>query len=314
MVCVHFRYDPSLGAAYIVLLLSVLLFGLLANVLLFAAFCGNKPSLRLNPSNMYICNMACIQVIASCSAVLTIDNVLQTWTTGQFTCKTVFFILHVSYQQEAFILMFLHFQEFIRLKHVNCYQRWSILKHWKKIMVITWLVVLTCNIPQLFYLEVQSCAGEFPKSGVETLVCGCDHKSIPYKLHRAYTITLYIIKFFITLSLNVVIRRTLNFMSSNTTVSSSMTGGNVILLRKRKYTLKILSVLLILNFVLASPQIILEFFHDYEIHNFGLTSNIWLLVQFLYFSRYFCCSLAYIIMDRKCLQNAKEIVKCIRLY
>ncbi|XP_028405693.1 QRFP-like peptide receptor [Dendronephthya gigantea] len=312
MVCVHFRYDHSL--AYIFLLLSVLLFGLLANVLLLATFSDNKPtSLRLNPSNMYICNMACTQVIATFSAVLTIDNVLQTWTTGQFTCKITFFILQASYQQVAFILLILHLQELIRLKHVKCYQRWSILKHWKKIMVITWLLILTCNTPQLFYQEVQRCADESPKSGVETLVCGCDHNSFSYKLHRAYTITLYIIKFLITLGLNIIIRRTLNFMSSNTTASSS-TGGNVILLRKREYTLKTLSMLFILNFVLASPQIILEFFHDYEIPGSSTTSYIWLLVQFLYFSRYSCCSIAYIIMDKKCLQNAKEIVRCICLY
>jgi hypothetical protein len=293
----QFEFGHSLVTAYIVLLLLVLLLGLLANVLLCTTICS---SVRLTPSDMYVCAMASIHCITSLSAVLTIDNVLHTWTTGQATCKIIYFVLHVSYQLVSCILLILHLDEYMKLKHLKFYQSWSISNHWKTVMVITWIVMSICNIPQLIYQEVQRYAtreGEF--------VCSYDCNSFAYKLHSSYSITMHIMKFLITLSLNILIRRKLYCTSPNTATS----GGNAILLEKRKHSLKIFSVLFLLNFVLASPQVLLEFFH-YEIQASRTSSNTWLLVQFLYFSRYFCFTVVYIVMNRRCLQRAKELAKC----
>ncbi len=300
----QFEFDHSSVTAYTILLLLVLLFGLLANVLLCTTICSNV-SLRLTPSDMYVCTMASIHCIASVSAVLTIDNVLHTWTSGQATCKVIYFILHVSYQTVSCILLILHLDEYMKLKHLKFYQSWSISNHWKMIMIITWIFMSTCNIPQLVYQEVwrySSMEGSF------VMVCSYDNNSFAYKLHSSYSITMHIMKFLITLSLNIIVRRKLYSTSSNTTNS----GGNAILLGKRKHSLKIFSVLFLLNFVSVSPKLFMEFFH-YEIQFSRLSPNIWLLVQFLYFSRYFCCTVVYIVLNRRCLQHAKKLVKCMCL-
>lgn len=295
----QFEFNSSLVVAYIISLLLVLLLGLLANVLLCATVCSSV-SIRMTASNVYVCNMACIHIIASLSAVLTIDNVLHNWTTGQSTCKVIYFILHVTYQLVSCFLMILHLDEYIKLKYVKLYQTWSISNHWKWVMVITWIVILICNTPQLIYQELRGY-----KTEAKSLVCSYDHDSVAYKLHSSYGITMHILKVFVTFSLNIMIRQKLYRSSSNITTS----GGNAILLEKRKHKLKVLSVLLLLHFILASPQMLLVFFHNHDV--LRTFSDIWLLVHFLYFSRYPCCTIVYIVTDRKCFESAKELVKCV---
>ena len=301
----QFELDHSLVTAYIILLLLVLLFGLLINVLLCTTVYSNV-SLRLTPSDMYLCTMASIHCIASISAVLTIDDVLQNWTSGQATCKVVYFILHVSYQMVSCILLILHLDEYLKLNHLKFYQSCSLSKHWKMMIMMTLIVILMCNIPQLVNQEVLSRHG-YSHSQV-SFICSYNNISFAYKLHSSYSITVYIITFLITASVNIMIRGKLYSTSSKTTTS----GGNAILLEKRKHSLKIFSVLFILNFVLASPKLLIEFSY-YDIQFSRPLSNIWLLVQFLYFSRYFCCAFVCIALNRRYLCYAKELVRCMCL-
>lgn len=296
----EFEFDHSLVTVYIVLLLSVLLCGLLANVLLCTTICSSQ-RLRRTPSDMYICAMASVHCIASLSAVLTIDNILHTWITGEAMCKMIYFILHVSHQLVSCILLILHLDEYMKLKHHRIYQIWSISHHWKKVTVVTWIVILVCNIPQLFYQKVR-------RNATGSVVCSCDSNSFAYELHSSYSITMHLVIFLITFSFIIIIRQKLYSTSSNTSTS----GGNAILLDKRKRTLKIFFVLFFLNFALASPLVLLEFIYN-EIRHSRVSSSIWLLVQFLYFSRYFCCTIVFIFMNRKCLHQVKELTQCIRI-
>jgi hypothetical protein len=302
-IFLRFEFDHSLVTAYIILLLLVLLFGFLANVLLCTTIWSNVSS-RLTPSNMYVCTLATIHCIASVSAVLTVDDVLHNWTSGRVTCKVVYFILNVSYQMASCILLILHLDEYVKLNHLKFYQTWSISKHWKMVVIITWLVISTCNIPQLLYQEVL--IQRRYSHGQEALVCSYNNTSFAYKLHSLYSIAMHIVTFLVTVSVNIMIRRKLCSTSSNTTTS----GGNAILLEKRKHSLKIFSVLFSLNFLLASPKLLMEFFYnEIEIQFSETLSIIWLLVQFFYFSRYFCSAVVYIALNRRCLYCAKELVR-----
>ena len=295
----EFEFDHSLVTVYIVLLLSVLLCGLLANVLLCTTICSSQ-RLRRTPSDMYICAMASVHCIASLFAVLTIDNILHTWITGEVMCKMVYFIFQLSHQLVSCILLILHLDEYMKLKHHRFYQIWSILRHWKKVTFVTWIVVLACNIPQVFYQKVRNTTG--------SVVCSYDNNSFAYKLHSSYSITMHLVKFLITFSFTIIIRQKLYSTSSNTSTS----GGNAILLDKRKRTLKTFFVLFFLNFALASPLVLLEFIYK-EIQHSRVLSSIWLLAQFLYFSRYFCCTIVYIFMNRRCLHQVKELIQCKRI-
>lgn len=295
----EFEFDHSLVTVYIVLLLSVLLCGLLTNVLLCTSICSSH-RLRRTPSDMGICAMAGIHCIASLSAVLTVDNILHTWITGEATCKMIYFILHAAHQLISCILLILHLDEYMKLKHPRFYQNCLISHHWKKVTVFTWNVIMICNSPQLFYQEVR-------RDTTGAMVCSYDNNSFAYKLHSLYSVTIHVLKFLITLSLNMVIRKKL-YSTSKTRTS----GGMAVLLGKRKRQLKAFSILFLLNFALASPLVLLDFI-SYEIqYSRASSSNIWLFVQFLYFSRYFCCSIVHIFMNRRCFHQAKELIQCIR--
>ena len=299
-IFIQLEFNSLLITVYVILLLLMLLFGLLTNVLLCATIVSTV-NLRLTSSNMYVYNMACAHIIASFVGVFTVDNILQRWITGEVVCKITYYVLHVTDQMVSCIILILHLDEYIKLKHFKLYQRWSMSGSlWKGMMVMTWAVLSICNIPQFFYQEVRR-----SNASTESLVCSYDYRSFPYKLHSSYVITIHVITLFVTLCLNIVIQQKL--YSSKTTSS----GGNAILLEKRKHMLKIFSVLFLLHSLSTTPKIFAEFVHDHEIHGM-FPSSAWLLFQFLYFSRYSCCTITYIIMNKKCFEDAKELMKCIK--
>lgn len=290
----QFEFHHSLVTSYVVLLLSILFFGLLANVLLCSTICC---CMKRTPGDMYIFAMSTTQCIASLPAVLTIDNVLYTWTTGENTCKIVYYLLCLSYHVVSCILLILHLDEYMKLKHLKYYQACSISKYWKMVMVITLTVLSVCNIPQLIYRDVKR--GEITAG---SLVCSYDNNTFAYKLHSTFSITIHLMTFILTFTLNIFIRRKL-YCSPPV---NSTSGGNAILQEKRKQSLKILSVLFLLNFALASPQVFLEFVQNYIQET---SSNICLFLQFLYFSRYFCSALVYLAINRQRFNQAKDLLK-----
>lgn len=295
----------SVATTYICFLFLVIFLAFIGNILFCATVYSSK-NMRDTTTNMYLCNISCCHIIASFLAVFTVDNILENWKTGLFICKMTYSMIHVNNGIVSFTLLMLHLEEYIKINYLKFYQHWKISKQWKKLVAFTWIIVSLWNIPMFLFYEVHTFKS-VSKSGYhqlneQTQSCVLNMKS-GRKLQNWCIIIMHLMSFVIIALLNFLIRRKLHHLSLN--VANS--GGLLILLEKRKKSMKLFSVLFILHFLLGSPQVILRPILDLDIFFIEISQNIFLFFKFLYFTRYSLYMFVYVSLYEPCLKNVKEI-------
>ena len=290
----------SLVMTYICLFFLVILLAFLGNILFCITVCRSE-NMRA-ATDTYLCCIACANVVSSLSAVFNEDNILGDWKTGQFICKTSYFIIYVSYGVVSFTLLILYLDEYLKVNHPKFYQCRKISKQWKKAVVLILIVTSLCNIPKFLDHEVLIIENLTNK---QQRLCVLNSNMMCARQLYVWFMMIVVnsLPFLLMVVFNIVICRKFNHTSQN--VASS--GGNVILLQKRKKLIRLFSVHFILHFLLGWPQIIFQFFLDLDIFSVQISQDVWLVFRFIYFSRYFLYTVVYMTLYKPFLRDVKKL-------
>jgi allatostatin receptor len=127
--------------------------GFLGNILVILVVVFNKQ--MQNTTNSLIVSLAVADLcfIIFCVPFNAISYVLSVWPFGNVWCKTVTFLQHVSIYASVYTLVVMSFDRYLGIVHQFKSLRMRTQRNVIIIIIITWSIILSSNIPTLFYFE-----------------------------------------------------------------------------------------------------------------------------------------------------------------
>lgn len=279
--------DASLVDFYIAFLLAIVFLSLVGNIMVLTALYTQNSNLR-NSMDVFIANMAVSDIISSFSATFTLNNAKLQWASGGGTCKMCYYLVYVSYAVTILTLCLASVDRFYGICLPTKHRQVLLLKKQTLSICLIWILSCLLFAPYIYAYDVK----EFKLSNGKTKqICTQTWNSDSEQTFYSLVVLLLLFLLPVALFAFVFVKVFHKLQEPRSTAS----GGNAILLKKRKQMTLMLLSMIVLQYVCWSPAIIAN-----TVHIFGETPrgylNIWLFLGLLHFLRAVMFPLIYLAM------------------
>lgn len=289
--------STNLSTLFVSLALFVIFTSLLCNLVVMTTVYICKES--SSPIDWFILNISMCDIVTSLFSTLAIDNIFMDWSIADVFCKVSYAFSYAGFAATVLTLFVMTIERYYGICRSAEYQKRCLAKMFK------W------SIPGIWVISVLLFAAYFEVYGRRTIALtgGKTGRVCDENLGSFYGAIFYIIIPFLFLTvalpifMTIVLVKVLNKLHVARTPSS---GGSAVLNMRRKSTIKMLFVMMVLHYLCWLPTIILKLTSHYG----AILPWYWIMLAFFdipHHARSIFYTLTYCIMYPGFRSNLKSI-------
>ena len=270
---------------YICILLVVAFLALLFNSVVLATIYSSAELRR--PFDLYMANLAVADIVLAFSSTFTIDNAKTRWSMGAGLCKACSYGMYLSYSASILTLAVMSIERY----HGICKptQR-TAMKCFEKCRVtvpVLWLAAMFVSLPTVFAYGVQEISVAESADQLQQI---CVETWSPLSRQVHYVAFLFLLFVAPVILIFFTLARIIEKLNVPMT---SLSGGNVILHKKRMRTAQMLLTMALLQVLCWVPSLFSKVVNSFSGQYPG-SMNLWLGFELLHFGRSVVFPLIYV--------------------